>query len=180
MIPGNGGMYGPGIYFADSKDIAMKKQQRDGVLRGIAIVLTLRVDFGDALVVEGSYGHMTPEILKARGCQSVKGRRTPISGWEFVLYDSSRILEFVNFECQNPDAAKYSKELDVLAGALRPNQGPRRVCTKEADVTIPDQANVTVEEHEGFTRVCIKPKADGSIQWPIVCLRNGIVQVKIG
>jgi hypothetical protein len=108
-----------GIYFATSPKSAMEKQQWDGILRGIAVVLTVKVNFGYAQVITGSAYDMTSEILKARGYQSVKGRGSTNSDWELVVYDPSQILGFVNFEIKNPDAWKYTKENGILRSALQ-------------------------------------------------------------
>jgi hypothetical protein len=119
MMPGKGGLFGGGMYFAATPEIAMYKQAKDGFRMGAAILLTVLVDFGDALVIEGSAHNMTNEILNARGCQSVFGRQNPASGWEYVVYDSDRIIEFVNLEIKNPDAQKYKLEGETLHDELQ-------------------------------------------------------------
>jgi hypothetical protein len=76
---------------------------------GLVIIITLEVDFGDALVVEGPYYSMSSAILEARGCQSIKGRSSPISEWEFVVYDTSRIVDFLDFAILNSENPRCGK-----------------------------------------------------------------------
>jgi hypothetical protein len=52
MLPGGSGLFGGGMYFAESGELAMHKAQYDGILSGAAVLIVAVVDFGNALVVE--------------------------------------------------------------------------------------------------------------------------------
>jgi hypothetical protein len=86
MRPGTGGMWGPGIYFADSIQAARHKSRH-----GNEVVVMVTADFGTALVADCALSNTTPISLTNTGCQSVMGRGNPSSDWEYVLFDSSRI-----------------------------------------------------------------------------------------
>jgi hypothetical protein len=87
MRAGNYGMWGPGIYFADSIGATEGKSQH-----GNDAVLMVTADFGTARVLHcAARDRYTPFPLANTGCQSIMGRGTPSSAWEYVLFDPSRI-----------------------------------------------------------------------------------------
>jgi hypothetical protein len=154
---------------------AMEKQGKDGLSRGLAIVLTLRVDFGDALVIQGSSYHMTSDILKGHGCQSVKGRKAYTSKWEFVVYDSSRILEFVNIQCANPDPQTYATQMAVLRDMLQRIQDPHRAWIDGSEVGLlhPGKVNATAEFIGGRAVINVRSKTGEPIELTGITVRNG-------
>jgi hypothetical protein len=83
-------------------------------------------------------------ILLAWECQSVKGRSSPMSEWEFVLYDPTRIIDFLDFECMNPNPGNFRTELRVLDESMEQNRilerASRRGC--KLDLISPDKVLV--------------------------------------
>jgi hypothetical protein len=153
MLPGRRGLYGGGIYFAGDPKIALHKQAQDGIKVGVAILLTVLVDFGDALVIEGKASDMTAEQLNSRGCQSVKGRKHPAAGWEFVVYDSSRIIELVDYKIANPDAQKYTAEDGTLRSELHTIRASRPFSLGERiagiQISAPDNVKISIDTEPG-------------------------------
>jgi hypothetical protein len=92
MHPGKEGLFGGAIYFADSPESARIKSRADGTSVPHSIVIVADVDLGVAVVFEGGRSDMN--IAKLRNdynCNSVKGRASPTSKWEFIVYDPSVI-----------------------------------------------------------------------------------------
>jgi hypothetical protein len=86
--PGTSGLFGAGIYFAESEASARHKAAHDG--SGDGAIIRADVDFGWAAVYEGGR-RLTAAAISAQGCQSVKGRSSSGADWEYVVFDSSRI-----------------------------------------------------------------------------------------
>ena len=84
---GEKGMFGAGIYFASSKDIADKKCS---VHHEVSAFVYCNVDFGNALVLEKARRDLTLEEIREYGCNSVMGRGGNGRNWEFVVYDGKR------------------------------------------------------------------------------------------
>jgi hypothetical protein len=85
MRPGEAGLFGAAIYFANTPAIARHKAARDGGAGAMMIVA--EVDFGRALVLEGAHNNLTLADVRASGANSVKGRSAGDKNWEFVVYD---------------------------------------------------------------------------------------------
>jgi hypothetical protein len=88
MHCGSSGMFGAGIYFANSPDSAKSKAQNDRRI-GDAMVLA-DVDLGTSLEVWGANRNLNNAIVSSKNCQSVHGH---IAGRddEFVVFDSWRV-----------------------------------------------------------------------------------------
>lgn len=85
---GSKGMFGPGIYFAATEDIA--KWKCNSIKHKVDAFIHCNVDFGDALVLEKPHNTLTLKQLREYGCNSVFGRSGPNKKWEFVVYDEKR------------------------------------------------------------------------------------------
>jgi hypothetical protein len=90
MDCGTSGMFGAGIYFADTMEQARRKSR----LGDDAVIIKADVDFGIALVLDGPSPAMTLETLHSMACHSVKGRSSPAADWEYAVYESSRPTNF--------------------------------------------------------------------------------------
>jgi hypothetical protein len=91
MKPGRSGLFGPAIYFTDNEAAARHKcSHHDPSGPQYDEVLVYRVDFGTALVVQGtSWKSMNRYRLSQYGCDSLKGRSHSGADWEYVIYDPS-------------------------------------------------------------------------------------------
>jgi len=87
MKPGAGGLAGPGMYFATSKQLTSHKAHKHGV------ILEATVNLGRILTL-GSSGDssMTLQKLKSQNTDSVCIARPVSCGQEYVVYDSKRVL----------------------------------------------------------------------------------------
>jgi hypothetical protein len=90
MYPGSNGLFGAGIYLAETSAAAFEKARCDG--RPGTTVLAVVVNLGTALVVEGAWYSCNSTAVSSRGCRSVKGRSHSGAKWEFVIYDDSPII----------------------------------------------------------------------------------------
>jgi hypothetical protein len=86
MHPGSTGMFGSAMYFADTEADARHKSRYGG-----NIVVKATVNFGIALVLEAPLNSMTEAQLRAQGYDSIKGRSSPSTAWEYVVFDPTRI-----------------------------------------------------------------------------------------
>ena len=88
MRPGNGGIAGPGIYFATNRQLTTHKAHSRGV------ILQAKVSLGQILEL-GRDGDrsMTHAKLRALGKDSVCINRGITSGLEYVVYEADRVLE---------------------------------------------------------------------------------------
>merc|ERR1711865_1048996 len=87
MKPGAGGLAGPGIYFATSKQLTSHKAHKHGV------ILEATVNLGRILTLgESGDSSMTMQKLKRQNTDSVCIARPVSSGQEYVVYDSKRVL----------------------------------------------------------------------------------------
>jgi preprotein translocase subunit SecA/ankyrin repeat protein len=93
MLPGSVGMFGGGIYFADSAQLAQSKSRFGR--SGNAIIIIADVDFGQALVLIGPDLGMTWQRCSACGALSVKGCSGFEHPWEFIVYRSSQVLSML-------------------------------------------------------------------------------------
>jgi hypothetical protein len=89
MRPGPSGMFGAGIYFADSESAARHKCQHHDSRDDAIIIAT--VDMGRALRLEAPDNSMNLSRLRSLGCNSIKGRRSRQADWEYVVYESNRV-----------------------------------------------------------------------------------------
>jgi hypothetical protein len=89
MFAGAMGMFGGGIYFAESEADARHKAILDQ--SGDVVLIIAEVDLGRALVLQRPANYMTLAQVQAAGCASIKGRRAPTAGWEFVVYEPHRV-----------------------------------------------------------------------------------------
>jgi hypothetical protein len=97
MILGKKGLFGPGIYFAETEESAQHKSKYDGGVNDV--IIKAEVDVGTALVLESSEGpdesykeYMNFELVKSYECNSIKGRSNPNALWEYVLFEPERIM----------------------------------------------------------------------------------------
>jgi hypothetical protein len=89
MKPGTSGLFGGGIYFAMSPEIAVHKAAFD---RGHnAMMIVAEVDLGTAVLKEGEYRDLTLAKVRREGGDSVKGRSAANKEWEYVVYEPSRV-----------------------------------------------------------------------------------------
>jgi hypothetical protein len=89
MKPGERGMFGAAIYFAETPAIAWAKCNDDN--RREDVIITAIVDFGIALVLNAPANDMTLEELSASKCNSIKGRSGITKPWELVVFEPNRI-----------------------------------------------------------------------------------------
>ena len=89
MKSGTKGMFGAGIYFAATKNIAIHKCAVAG--HKYEQIFICKVDFGNALIFEKPFKNITREYVQSYGCDSIMGRSAKKRNWEFVVYDSNRI-----------------------------------------------------------------------------------------
>jgi hypothetical protein len=113
MRPGQSGMFGGGIYFALTRDIALEKARHVG--EADAMIVTAMVDFGRAVVLTSPMPDLTPAALEAMGADSVKGQSAPGKNWEFVVFDRARIrlIQFENSP-RDPDTPAPSRFSDTF------------------------------------------------------------------
>jgi hypothetical protein len=100
MIAGRMGMFGGGIYFADSPEVARYKASHSygeadpsgqHVLLDGPVIIKAEVDFGRPIVFNEPHRQMDARLLASMGGDSVKGRSSTTAGWEYVVFDASRI-----------------------------------------------------------------------------------------
>lgn len=84
--PGSKGLFGAGIYFADSKAAAAYKSAHSNDAFVVA-----QVYMGKALIVEGPRYTLNEAQILELGCDSVKGRKTSNSDWEYVVYHPMKV-----------------------------------------------------------------------------------------
>jgi hypothetical protein len=89
MLTGTSGMFGAGIYFAETREIARHKAAHDGGRD--SVIIEAEVDMGTASVVENASPGLNCDAIHSWGCNSVKGRSNPRADWEYVVYDPMRI-----------------------------------------------------------------------------------------
>jgi hypothetical protein len=112
MQPGMGGLFGPGIYFAETPEIARFKSQHGN---GSAwAMVTAEVDLGVPLIITGENQTMDLKILRTMGRDSVIGKRHARSALEFVVYESSRVkLERIDILTRGPLDARQARTASV-------------------------------------------------------------------
>jgi hypothetical protein len=88
MHCGSSGMFGAGIYFANSPESAKYKARNDGRI-GDAMVLA-EVDLGTSLEVSKANSNLNKANVSSQNCQSVHGHIAG-RGDEFVVFDSWRV-----------------------------------------------------------------------------------------
>ena len=86
MKPGSQGMFGPAVYFAETKEACQRKAKHKEVL------LIAQVKVGKSLICrEASYG-LNDNIISDLGCHSVKGVGC-VSSVEYAIYNSFQITQ---------------------------------------------------------------------------------------
>ena len=85
MRPGLSGMFGPGIYFAESSHEASRKAHKHG-----AIIKAL-VHVGRMLVLDDTNSSLSPSELHNKGFNSVKAVEH-LSGVEYIVYNSEDVI----------------------------------------------------------------------------------------
>jgi hypothetical protein len=86
MMPGPRGMFGPGIYFAPTPESAHNKTLHQGQ------ILVASVDLGRTLILRQPTNRMDLDTVTLAGCQSVTGQSAPNRPWEYVVYESARVI----------------------------------------------------------------------------------------
>jgi hypothetical protein len=86
IVAGLFGMFGAGIYFADTPEAARPKSQH-----GDTVIVTADVDMGRSLVLDSPSNGLTLDRVRQLGCDSVKGRSSARALWDYVVFESSRI-----------------------------------------------------------------------------------------
>ena len=107
LVKGSKGMFGPGIYFAASMEIAKHKSR---VCVGAYVIC--KVDFGYAIVLGSPCKNLTLEDIREYGCDSVMGRSGPNTNWEFIVYESERTrpLQMIRLKQKDIDNHIYNEE----------------------------------------------------------------------
>jgi hypothetical protein len=104
--PGKGGLFGKGIYYAETKEEAIRRS-----LRGGEAVLCCVVCVGESLYICGCDPQMTPEKLAESNCDSVFGENTSNQWREYVIYDSRKIK---SIDCiTHPTLNLLTQQVDI-------------------------------------------------------------------
>jgi hypothetical protein len=104
MVAGRDGMFGGGIYFADSIESALHKA------RYKEFIIEARVDLGRALVVEAPDRNLDLNAIREVGCHSVKGRGFSQAEWEYIVFESSRVCVEDSFSATDAQSTAESKQ----------------------------------------------------------------------
>jgi hypothetical protein len=99
--PGTSGMFGAGIYFAQSPEDCKGKAHKVGA------VLRAEVSLGRSLVCKSAQRHLDARTLEGYSCQSVKGVAPAVSRDEFAVFDSEQVrdIKVVSVVEQGPTSA---------------------------------------------------------------------------
>jgi uncharacterized membrane protein YgcG len=99
--PGTSGMFGAGIYFAQSPEDCKGKAHKVGA------VLRAEVSLGRSLVCKRAQTHLDARTLEGYSCQSVKGVAPAVSRDEFAVFDSEQVsdIKVVGVVEQGPTSA---------------------------------------------------------------------------
>jgi len=84
MKPGSQGMFGPAIYFAETKEACQRKAKHKEVL------LVAQVKVGVSLICRRANYSLNDNKVSALGCHSVKGVGC-VSSVEYAIYNSFQI-----------------------------------------------------------------------------------------
>ena len=84
MKPGSQGMFGPAIYFAETKDACQRKARHKEVL------LVAHVQVGVSLICRSANYGLDEQKVAVLGCHSVKGVGC-VSSVEYAVYNSFQI-----------------------------------------------------------------------------------------
>lgn len=115
MVPGSQGMYGAGIYFAESEDICKHKTAQGEDYLITALVILNKSLFVKSLPYNiGQLRTLNYEFIKKLGVQSVIGKTN--SGLEYVVYRSKDVKVI----CGKEIGKKNEKEImDILLNQLK-------------------------------------------------------------
>jgi len=109
--PGSSGLFGAGMYFAESIEIAQHKVNPSVVsqneINAGATVKAL-VDMGTALIIEGPRCDLTGDEVHSLGCDTVLARSSSKADWEYVVYDPKRITP-IRIIYPNKESHSYSE-----------------------------------------------------------------------
>ncbi len=86
-MPGTSGMFGAGIYFAQSESDCKGKAHKVGA------VLRAKVALGRSLVCKSAQTRLDARTLAAYGCQSVKGTAPAVSRDEYAVFDPEQVTD---------------------------------------------------------------------------------------
>jgi hypothetical protein len=89
MILGRRGLFGPGIYFAETEESAKHKCIGDGT--AAESLITADVEVGIQLKIEGEADYLNSDIIQNKCCDSVLGKSWKGAKEEFVVYDSNKV-----------------------------------------------------------------------------------------
>jgi hypothetical protein len=87
--PGDSGMWGPGIYFAETEADARRKAQH--ATDGRCVIIGAKVWLGFVLEVPEARGYLRQQDVYDYGCHSVRGKAN--RGYEYVMYDPRNVRE---------------------------------------------------------------------------------------
>jgi hypothetical protein len=85
--PGTSGMFGAGIYFAQSGSDCKGKAHKVGA------VLRAKVALGRSLVCKSAQTRLDARTLAGYGCQSVKGTAPAVSRDEYAVFDPEQVTD---------------------------------------------------------------------------------------
>jgi hypothetical protein len=85
MRPRKKGMFGGGIYFADTMELANYKTNHRGA------VVEASVNVGYALILEKAENNPDKQPLDRLNCGAVKGQGGFGRPWEYCVYDSATV-----------------------------------------------------------------------------------------
>lgn len=107
LIKGNKGMFGPGIYFAATLEIAKHKCRTK-----VGAYVICKVDFGFAIVYQRPNKTLKLEDIRQYDCDSVMGRSGPGTDWEFIVYESERTFPLQMFRLKQKDEDNHVRSED--------------------------------------------------------------------
>jgi hypothetical protein len=93
--PGRKGMFGPGIYFAESARAARTKSRH--ATADDCVVITAHVWLGFMLEVPCAMNDLTMKDVYDYGCHSIHGK-TRSTGDEYVIFEPRNVLRMSGFE----------------------------------------------------------------------------------
>ncbi len=86
MKPGSQGMFGPAIYFAETREACQKKAKYQDAL------LIAKVKVGVSLICRRADYNLNYQTVSSLGCHSVKGVDC-VTSVEYAIYNSVQIIE---------------------------------------------------------------------------------------
>ena len=105
LVKGKKGMFGAGIYFAATLEIAKHKSRSR-----VGAYVIAKVNFGTALILFKPHNNLTFDDVKKYGCDSVMGRRAADGHWEFIVYESKRTWPLQMFRLKQKEIDQVREE----------------------------------------------------------------------